>query len=202
MTGCPPRPPPRGAHPLPARVQRARRRLWQRMAVLQGAGARAPLGRSHGSVLGLAPGGTGQDSCPLPPSAVPNSHRGRRGTGDHPLPPPTSRVMPVCWEAPLAFCARGGWNWVWGQNELRALVSPCPHQQQKSRRPWAVEKEYPPASTPSSALSIPTMVVAAPRVQGAEGEGKSHHVSLGSDACLGGPNPARPCVGGSGGGGG
>lgn len=84
-------------------------------------------------------------------------------------------------------------------------VPQFPHVPPSSRNPGAHglwKRNTPPASTPSSALSVPPMVVAAPGVQGAEGEGKSHHVSLGSDACLGGPNPARPCVGGSGGGGG
>lgn len=35
----------------------------------------------------------GQDSCPLPPSAVPNSHGGPGGTGDHPLPPLVGRCQ-------------------------------------------------------------------------------------------------------------
>lgn len=45
----------------------------------------------------------GQDSCPLPPSAVPNSHGGPGVTTHF----PRCGAMPVCWEAPLAFCAGG-----------------------------------------------------------------------------------------------
>lgn len=58
------------------------------MAVLQGAGASTRPPARQRSGPGARRDRTGQDSCPLPPSAVPNSHRGWGGTHDHPLLPP------------------------------------------------------------------------------------------------------------------
>lgn len=45
----------------------------------------------------------GQDSCPLPPSAVPNSHGGPGGTRDHPLSPLVRRCQ---------FAGKLLWNFV------------------------------------------------------------------------------------------
>lgn len=131
-----------------------------------GAGAGAPLGRLHADLLGLAPGGMGQLSPS--PSAAPSSNAGQGGVGGSPRlilsppPPTTSRVMAVCWAAPVAFCAVGGvWKWGWGQNELWAQF---PHVPQKRMYCPIVEthtamgygKGVPPVNTSSGALRPPS----------------------------------------------
>lgn len=93
------------------------------MAVPWGSGAAAPLGRLRRRVLG-------QDSCPLPPSAVPNSHGGPAAT--------VTTHFPRWWgHASLlgsssGILCRSGWNWGKGQNKLRALGSPCAPQKDAS----------------------------------------------------------------------
>lgn len=141
----------------------------------------------------------GQDSCPLPPSAVPNSHRGQRGRGDHPHHPPAGGVMPFCWKTSLAFCAGSG------ASDSRGKMSSVPQFLHLSLHLSAVEtqdygKGVPPSKHAQQCPAPPAMAVVAPRVWGGKEAGKSHRVSPERDACLGGPNPGRPCVGRLGGG--
>lgn len=100
-----------------------------------GAGTGAPLVRPHGDVLGLAPGGTGQ----LSPTTVSCSQQPQAGEGwvttrTPLLPPPRWRGDADLLRSSSGILCQGGWNWVWGQNELCASVSPCPPQRDASPR--------------------------------------------------------------------
>lgn len=132
------------------------------MAVPWGAG----LGSARPPVLTCSE--LGQDSCPLPPSAVPNSHGGPGVTTHF----PRCGAMPFCWEAPLAFCAGGVGI---GARGKMSSVPWVPHVSHKGMELLAGYGKEVPSCQHITSLQWQ----AAPRIQGGEWAGESQHISLG-----------------------